>query len=68
MHVAFENAGAGYPELKLHTGFEQKGVAREKIKFVAFGGDGVPDAWLQSLQGRLKEAMILLYAITTRVT
>ncbi|MDR3077126.1 MAG: pyruvate ferredoxin oxidoreductase, partial [Synergistaceae bacterium] len=41
MHVAFENAGAAISGVEsAHRALRKKGMFKEDIKFVAFGGDG----------------------------
>ena len=63
MHVAFENAGAGISGVEAaHRILSKKGVAKEKIKFVAFGGDGgTYDIGLQSLSGALERGHDFTY-------
>lgn len=63
MHIAFENAGAGVSGVEAaHKVLSRKGVADEKIKFIAFGGDGgTYDIGLQSLSGALERGHDFTY-------
>lgn len=63
MHVAFENAGAGISGAEAaYKALSRKGVVSEKIKFVAFGGDGgTYDIGLQSLSGALERGHDFTY-------
>ena len=63
MHVAFENAGAGISGVQAaHKALRAKGMFRENIKFVAFGGDGgTYDIGLQALSGALERGHDFTY-------
>ncbi len=63
MHVAFENAGAGISGVEAaYKALSRKGHVSEKIKFVAFGGDGgTYDIGLQSLSGALERGHDFTY-------
>jgi pyruvate ferredoxin oxidoreductase beta subunit len=63
LHVAFENAGAAVSGVAAaHKAMSRRGLFREEIKFVAFGGDGgTYDIGLQSLSGALERGHDFTY-------
>ena len=63
LHVAFENAGAAISGAEsAWKALKKKGMCRENIKFVAFGGDGgTYDIGLQSLSGALERGHDITY-------
>jgi pyruvate ferredoxin oxidoreductase beta subunit len=63
MHVAFENAGAAISGVETaHRSLKKRGLFRENIKFVAFGGDGgTYDIGLQALSGALERGHDITY-------
>jgi pyruvate ferredoxin oxidoreductase beta subunit len=63
MHVAFENAGAAISGVEAaHKAMKHKGMFKENIKFVAFGGDGgTYDIGLQALSGALERGHDFTY-------
>jgi pyruvate ferredoxin oxidoreductase beta subunit len=63
MHVAFENAGAAISGVEAaHRALRRRGMFRDGIKFVAFGGDGgTYDIGLQSLSGALERGHDITY-------
>ncbi|MDR3279566.1 MAG: pyruvate ferredoxin oxidoreductase [Synergistaceae bacterium] len=63
MHVAFENAGAAISGIEsAHKALRGRGMFRENIKFVAFGGDGgTYDIGLQALSGALERGHDITY-------
>ncbi|MDR3321749.1 MAG: pyruvate ferredoxin oxidoreductase, partial [Synergistaceae bacterium] len=63
MHVAFENAGAAISGVEAaHRALSRRGLARQDVKFVAFGGDGgTYDIGLQSLSGALERGHDFTY-------
>ncbi len=63
IHNAFENAAATISGVeRAYKAFKKKGKMKEKVKFVAFGGDGgTYDIGLQSLSGALERGHNFLY-------
>lgn len=63
MHVAFENAAATMSGVvEAYNNLRKRGVVKEKINFVTFGGDGgTYDIGLQSLSGALERGHDFLY-------
>ena len=63
MHTAFENAGAAVSGLcAAYKALRRKGLANERIKFAAFGGDGgTYDIGLQALSGALERGHDFTY-------
>lgn len=63
IHNAFENAAATISGVeRAYKAFKKKGKIKDKIKFVAFGGDGgTYDIGLQSLSGALERGHDFLY-------
>lgn len=63
IHTAFENAGAAVSGVQAaHKVLARKGLFRENIKFVAFGGDGgTYDIGLQALSGALERGHDFTY-------
>jgi pyruvate ferredoxin oxidoreductase beta subunit len=63
MHVAFENAGAAIAGIEsAYKALRKKGLYKENIKFVAFGGDGgTYDIGLQALSGTLERGHDITY-------
>lgn len=63
IHNAFENAAATISGVeRAYKAFKKQGKMKEKVKFVAFGGDGgTYDIGLQSLSGALERGHDFLY-------
>jgi pyruvate ferredoxin oxidoreductase beta subunit len=63
LHVAFENAGAAISGIEsAYVALRRRGLYREGVKFVAFGGDGgTYDIGLQSLSGALERGHDITY-------
>lgn len=63
IHNAFENAAATISGVeRAYKAFKKQGKMKEKVKFVAFGGDGgTYDIGLQSLSGALERGHNFLY-------
>jgi len=65
MHNAFENAAATMSGVvEAYNNLRKKGLIKEKINFVTFGGDGgTYDIGLQSLSGALERGHNFLYVV-----
>jgi len=65
IHSAFENAGATISGIeRAHKALKKKNKVRQKIKFVAFTGDGGTfDIGLQALSGMLERGHDVLYVV-----
>jgi pyruvate ferredoxin oxidoreductase beta subunit len=63
LHIAFENAGAAISGAEsAWKALRKRGMCRENIKFVAFGGDGgTYDIGLQALSGALERGHDITY-------
>ena len=63
IHTAFENAAATLSGVETaFRALKKKGLIEEKVKFIAFGGDGgTYDIGLQSLSGAMERGHSMLY-------
>jgi pyruvate ferredoxin oxidoreductase beta subunit len=63
IHTAFENAAATLSGVETaYRALKKKGVLRDEVRFIAFGGDGgTYDIGLQSLSGAMERGHRMLY-------
>jgi pyruvate ferredoxin oxidoreductase beta subunit len=63
IHSAFENAAATISGVEtMYRAWKKKGRIKEKVKFIAFGGDGgTYDIGLQSLSGAMERGHDMVY-------
>ncbi|UCD36452.1 MAG: pyruvate ferredoxin oxidoreductase [Nitrospiraceae bacterium] len=63
IHTAFENAAATISGVEtMYRAWKKKGLIKEEVKFVAFGGDGgTYDIGFQSLSGAMERGHDMMY-------